>query len=313
MQHIDDKIPLIVVIGPTASGKTDLAISIAKKFDGEVVSADSMQIYKGLHIASAAPNEDEIDGIPHHLIEFLEPDQQFSVADYVNLAKDRINDIYKRGKMPILAGGTGLYVNSLIDGITFCSQKHDPEHRRYLEEEYDRVGGAQMLAKLQEIDPEYAEKLHENDKKRIVRAFESMELSGSTVSEQNKASRGDSPYNVCMIGISFSDRKRLYERIDRRVDLMIKAGLLEEAREAFSREKAGAAQAIGHKEFFSYFKGELALDDAVSHLKQQTRRYAKRQLTWFGRDDRINWILRDTIDDPEEKALSLIEGWLNKE
>lgn len=300
---------IICVVGPTASGKTQLAIALAKHMGGEVISADSMQIYRGMHIASAAPDTDEMQGIPHHLIEFLQPSESFTVADFVTAAREKIDDIVSRGKMPIIAGGTGLYISSLVNNIEFVEAKADSALRERLTAEYDAVGGETMLEKLREIDPEAAAKLHQNDKRRIIRAFEILESTGKTKSFQDEHSRkNESPYSAVMLGTSYRDREKLYERINRRVDIMLENGLLEEARTAYQKGVSGGAQqAIGHKELFDYFKGEKSLEECVENLKRSTRRYAKRQLTWFNRVENIHWIYKDETDDAIRQAIEYAE------
>ncbi len=308
-------IKAIFIVGPTASGKTSLSIEIAKRFGGEIISADSMQIYKGIHIASAAPDEDEKCGIPHHLIEFLETTEEYSVADYVVAARECIREIASRGKIPIIVGGTGLYISSLLDNTEFMEQETDFELRERLEAEFDAVGGEKMLHKLAEFDKDTAERLHPNNRRRIIRAFEVYMLTAKTITEQNKISHRNGNFiEPFVIGISYSDREKLYERINLRVDIMLKNGLLEEARRTFlAANGKGAFQAIGHKELYSYFNGEASLEEATEHLKQQTRRYAKRQLTWFRRDDRINWIFADRCEEVTDKAISLIKEFLKEE
>ena len=303
------KIPIIAVVGPTASGKTELAVSLAKRLDAEVISFDSMQIYKGMHIASAAPDIEEMQGVTHHLIEFLEPDTSFSVADFVKLAHKTAADIAARGKRVIIAGGTGFYINSFLDNIIFGEEDTDSELRRRLNDEYDTIGGEAMLEKLRGFDPASAHRLHPNNKKRVIRAFEVYYSTGSTITRQQELSRGEeTPYIPYMVGVTYKERELLYGRINRRVDLMLKKGLLEEARAVFNAPKGTTAiQAIGHKEFFPYFKGECDLETAVELLKGETRRYAKRQLTWFRRDERINWIYRDETDDITARAVALLE------
>lgn len=304
-----DKIPILAVVGPTASGKTELAVSLAEKLDGEIISFDSMQIYKGMHIASAAPDIEEQRGIPHHLIEFLSPEQSFSVADFIKLASDVAKDIHSRGKKVIIAGGTGLYVNSFLDNITFSEEEIDVGLRDELNRRFDEVGGQAMLDELRNFDPESAERLHPNNKKRIIRAFEIYKTTGQTMTEQLKNSRlSPSPYEPYMLGLSYENRELLYERIGLRVDKMLREGLLEEAKTAFlNSEKGTSAQAIGHKEFFAFFRGETTLEEATELLKAETRRYAKRQLTWFRRDERINWINRDQTEDTLAEALTILE------
>lgn len=306
---MNEKITVLCVVGPTASGKTVLGAQLAAALGGEVVSADSMQIYTGMPIASAVPSREEMLGVPHHLIEFADPDTEFTVADYTEAAKKTISDISFRGKLPVIVGGTGLYVNSLIDNIEFVKQETDPALRDRLTAEYRESGGRVMLEKLRLIDPETAAKLHENDEKRIVRAFEIQVLTGTTVSRQNALSRRNgSPYRPVMIGLTYSDRSALYGRIDRRVDIMLENGLLDEAYADFIRGNRGTAvQAIGHKELYPYFRGETPLAQAVESLKRATRRYAKRQLTWFRRDERIHWIFADETQNVFEKALKIFE------
>lgn len=305
----NNKIKLIAVVGPTASGKTSLSVELAKKLGGEIVSADSMQLYKGINIASAAATKEEKQGVPHYMLEFLELGTAYSVADYVNRAKEIIFDINSRGKIPILVGGTGLYVNSLTEGITFSEQKADEETRKRLENEFDLLGGEEMLTRLAEIDPAAAEKLNANDRRRIIRAFEIYETTGATKTEQNIASKkSETPFETIFIGVTYRDREKLYERINHRVDLMLENGLLAEAKSTISLENGkGAAQAIGHKELHAYLKNEKSLQEAVEDLKRETRRYAKRQLTWFRRNEKINWIYMDETENAIEAALKIIE------
>ncbi len=303
------KKPLIAVVGPTASGKTGLGIHLAKVFNGEVVSADSMQIYKGISIASASPTKEEMCGIPHHLIEFLETDATFSVADYVNLAKSTINGVYERKKLPILVGGTGLYVNSLVEGIDFAEQDDSTMIREQLQREADNKGADYMLEKLRKIDPETANKLHPNNLRRIIRALEVYELEGITFSALNKQSRRGCDYNATVIGITYADREKLYERINNRIDIMLQNGLLSEAECTLNLpDGKGAKQAIGHKELHKYLLGEVSLEQAVETLKMQTRRYAKRQLTWFRRNENIKWIYADMENIYESAEKIVREG-----
>lgn len=306
MSFIIDKPKVVVVAGPTASGKTGLGIALAQRFGGEIVSADSMQIYKGMSIASAAPTNEEKEQAVHHLVEFLEPEERFCVADYVALAKEKISDILSRGKLPIIVGGTGLYINSLIDGIEFCEQSPNETIRKRLEAEFDALGGESMLSRLKEIDEQTANRLSASDKRRIVRALEIYETTGTTLSQQNELSRKNGkPYDEIMLGITFLDREKLYERINKRADLMLNNGILEEAK-LMSNKGVTAAQAIGHKEFNEYFSGNCTLEEATEKLKRETRRYAKRQLTWFRRDSRINWLYNDS-DDVFQRAVEIIE------
>lgn len=309
------KIKTIFIVGPTASGKTDLSIRLAKALNGEIISADSMQIYKDIHIASASPDVDEMQGITHHLLEFLNTNEQFSVADYVRLARNKIKEISLSGKLPIVVGGTGLYINSLLDNTEFIEADNDYSLREKLEAEFQESGAQAMLEKLKSIDYDSASKLHINDKKRIIRALEVYYLTGNTKSYQNAISHSNENFiNPLVLGITYSDREKLYDRINLRVDIMLKNGLLDEAKRAFllSNNKGGF-QAIGHKEFFPYFRGECDLEQATQNLKMQTRRYAKRQLTWFRRDDRINWLYPDKDAEYFDYALDLAKKFLEEE
>lgn len=303
-----NKQKIICVVGPTASGKTGLGIALAKHLDGEVISADSMQIYRDMHIASAAPDVSETEGIPHHLVEFLPYGSSYTVADYVKAAREKIGEIASRGKMPIIVGGTGLYINSIVNNVEFIEQETDYELREQITREFDRVGGGEMLRRLRDIDFAAADKLHENDKRRIIRAFEIYESTGNTKSFNDEMSiKNESPYDAVIIGVTYRDREKLYERINTRVDIMLQNGLLSEARAAFDKNLGGGAvQAIGHKEFFDYFKGEISLDTAVENLKRSTRRYAKRQLTWFNKDERVNWIYKDETEDVVEASIKIV-------
>lgn len=288
-------IPVLAVVGPTASGKTALAVELAKRLGGEIVSADSMQIYKGMDIASAKPTEAEKQGIPHHMMDFLPPETPYSVAEYVKAARACILEIYKRQKLPILVGGTGLYVDSLLTGTQFIETETDFDLRARLETEFDALGGEKMLEKLAAFDRDTAARLHPNNRKRIIRAFEVYTLTGKTMTEALAASREKpSPFTPCYIGIAYENREILYDRINRRVDIMLENGLLAEARAFFQGTPDTAAQAIGYKELKPYLDGVLSLDEAVDNLKRATRNYAKRQITWFKRNPQIHWIYADT-------------------
>lgn len=306
-------IKALFIVGPTASGKTDLSIFLAKAFDGEIVCADSMQIYKGIHVASAAPSEEEKDGVPHHLFEFLNLDDEYSVADYVKTAREVIKEISSRGRLPIIVGGTGLYVSSLLDNIEYIEQDCDLALREKLERQFDEVGAEKMLKKLSDFDPESAERLHPNNRRRIIRAFEVYLQTGNTITEQNVLSRQTpSDIDPLVIGITYKNREILYDRINRRVDIMLLNGLLDEARQTVGNDKKGAFQAIGHKELYPAILGEDTLENCSEKLKQQTRRYAKRQLTWFNRDDRIHWVYPDEEQDFRNKAFKLTDNFLKE-
>lgn len=289
------KIPLIAVVGPTASGKTALAVELCIRLGGEVVSADSMQIYRGMDIATAKPTTEEMRGVPHHLVDFLDIGSEFSVADYVAAAHEAISDIYGRGKLPVVCGGTGLYIDSLIENIRFEKTVSSTPLRAELKNLAEEKGGGYLLEMLRNIDPETASRLHENNLNRIIRALEVYKTTGETMSEQIKNSRSEeSPYDACVIGLDYKDRQVLYERIGRRVDMMLEAGLLEEAERVVSDPRLKTArQAIGYKELAPYFEGTAPLEECIENLKQATRRYAKRQLTWFRRNKSIHWLYPD--------------------
>ncbi len=303
---------ILVVAGPTASGKTGLAVRLAKEFGGEVVSADSMQIYEYMNIASAKPTEEEMQGIPHHLLSIVSPFDPFSVADYVKRAKEAISDILGRGKLPIVAGGTGLYISSLVDNIQFAEETPDPTVRMRLLEEVEKKGIEPLYQRLQEIDPQAAENIHPNNTKRVVRALEIYETTGMTLTEQNLRSRQEPPaFSSFMLALSPA-RDVLYERIDRRVDEMVEMGLFQETKQlqAMGLTKTmQSMQGIGYKEAFDYLDGILTREECIQAVKQATRHYAKRQLTWFRRDSRYHWV------DPtkEESILSALEAftWKN--
>jgi tRNA dimethylallyltransferase len=297
-----DKIRVIAIVGPTASGKTALGAEIAEEFSGEVVSADSMQIYKGMDIATAKPTKEEMRGIPHHLIGFLDRNVSFSVADYVELAGSVIGDISERKKLPVIVGGTGLYVSSLLDNIKFADIKSNAGLRKKLEDEAERLGNSYLFEKLEKVDPESAAELHPNNLVRVIRALEVYELTGKKLSLFKAESRlEESPYDPVMIGLDYNDRQILYDRINKRVDIMVKNGLVEEAQSIFdSCNMKTAGNAIGYKELIPYFKKEKSLEECISKIKQETRRYAKRQLTWFRKNAKINWLKLDEFDNKEK-------------
>lgn len=300
---LNKPIKLISVVGPTASGKTALSIELAKRYGGEIISADSMQIYKGMSIATAKPTQEEMQGIPHHLMDFLPSDKKYSVADFVNDAGRCIDDIVSRGKMPILVGGTGLYIDSLLNGISFEKQERNEELSAELFELYRKNGVDYLLDMLGEFDRESADNLREQrNVKRIIRAIEFYKTSGVTISEHNRNSKlQSSPYMPLKLGLKYEDRQKLYDRINLRVDIMLKSGLVDEARDVLSKSLSQTSKmAIGYKELIPYFSGERSLEDCIEILKRETRRYAKRQLTWFNRDKDINWILVDKFSGFED-------------
>ncbi|MBO5184721.1 MAG: tRNA (adenosine(37)-N6)-dimethylallyltransferase MiaA [Clostridia bacterium] len=310
------KKPLAVaLVGPTASGKSSLAVKIAKHLTGEVVSADSMQIYKHMDIATAKVTAEEMQGVPHHLIDFVEPWESFSVAEYKALALSCIGDIVRRGKLPVLVGGTGFYVDTVINNTSFLDyEKTDIRKKLLLRAESEGIEA--LWNELSKVDKESAEKIHKNDLKRIVRALELYSATGKTMTEQRRLSHlEESGYSFCLIGLTAENRQFLYDRIDRRVDLMLKNGLLEEAKSFFELEHSQTAkQAIGYKELKPYFDGVLTLEEATENLKRETRRYAKRQLSWFRRNENINWLYIDK--ESEEtlfiKSLEIIENFIEK-
>lgn len=304
---------IIVISGPTASGKTALSVELAKRYNGEVISADSMQIYTDMNIASAKPTPEEQQGIPHHLVGFLDPSESFSVADYVKLCDECVRDILGRGKTPIICGGTGLYINSFVDNLTFDDSEQDFGYREKMRKFAEDNGNAALLEKLREVDPKTAETLHENNVGRIIRALEVYHTTGHTIFQAKEMSRQTpSPYEFVMITLDFENREILYSRINRRVDDMVKRGLVDEARRCFEQpNRPTAAQAIGCKELYPYFQGERSLDECIEELKLRTRQYAKRQLTWFRRDERNMRLIigeNNEFDDIVKKAVCLIDG-----
>lgn len=311
MIFLDNSINLISVIGPTASGKTGLAVELAKHFNGEVVSADSMQIYKGMQIATAKPTIQEMQGIKHHLIDFLQPDQTYSVAMYVNDAKKCIKDIHSRGKLPFVVGGTGLYVDSLLNNVKFSEEERDRKICNELNEIYKTQGVDALLDILSEFDDKSAQRLKaEKNPKRIIRAIEFYKTTGKTITEQIENSKLEpSPYNTIKLGLNFKDRQVLYDRINKRVNLMLDNGLLDEAKKVLSNNLSQTSvKAIGYKELIPYFNCEKTLEECVENLKRETRRYAKRQITWFKRDKEINWLYVDELsaDDLLSNAIEII-------
>lgn len=302
------KTKIICIVGPTACGKTSLSIEIAKKMNGEIISADSMQVYKNMPIATAVVSEEEKQGIPHYLTEFLEIDRSYSVADFVRDAKERIDDIVSRGKLPIIVGGTGLFVDSLVKGIQFDSSETDLNLRNELE----KLSNTELYEMLTRLDSDSADNIHPNNRKRVIRALEICSK-GTTKSQQDRlALENESPFDAFYIAIGYKDRDKLYERINRRVDVMIEKGLVNEAKSMFIKAGVTSRQAIGHKELEGYINEDISLDQAVENLKRATRNYAKRQLTWFRRNENINWLYADEMsnDDLIKKAIELTKEFV---
>ncbi|MCH4239946.1 MAG: tRNA (adenosine(37)-N6)-dimethylallyltransferase MiaA [Oscillospiraceae bacterium] len=296
-----EKIPVAVIAGPTASGKTKLAVKLCKELNGEVVSADSMQIYKGMRIATAKPTAEEMNGVPHHLLNFQPLDKSFSAADYVELAGAAVKNICAEGRLPFLVGGTGLYIDSLLNGLTY-EPNVDLAVRKELQQFAQEQGVLALHRRLEAVDPQAAAEIHPNNVKRVVRALEMYQVTGRTMAENHALSHAvDSPYTACYLCLGFHDRDKLYRRIDARVDSMMDAGLEDEVRTAFRQCGPTALQAIGCKEFLPYFSGECTLEETVDAVKRATRHYAKRQLTWFRRNRQAHWLWVD--DYPDEKAL----------
>ncbi len=306
-----EKIPLIVVCGPTASGKTSLGIAIAKHFNGEIISADSMQIYKGMDIATAKPTKDEQQQIPHHLIDYVEPTTAYSVADYVKTAHQKIKEVYSNGKVPVLVGGTGLYIDSLVNNVEFTEADVDSEIREKLYNRLQTEGADVLLKELSQFDEESAQRIGTSNHRRLIRAIEIYLTTGKTMTQHIKESKlVPSPYKAIHIALSCKDRQKLYDRINKRVELMVEAGLIQEAEEFRKQEYSSTAvKAIGYKELEPFFTGDTTLEQALENLKRETRRYAKRQLTWFRRNKNIKWLFTDelTTDEVINNAIDIIE------
>ena len=306
---------VVAVGGPTASGKTALSVALARAFDGEIINADSMQIYKNLDVGTAKPSAEERQGIPHYLLDFLSPETPYSVADFTAAADPLIRDITARGRLPLVVGGTGLYITSLLSGMAFAPEKTDPAIRARLQARADTEGGAALYAELQRIDPDYAAQVHPNNLPRVIRALELFEATGRRMSDQRREARpAEAPYHALCLCLTCRDRAVLYSRIDRRVDEMVENGVLDEARQVYDHRDAyrTAAQAIGYKEFFPYFEDTANLTECTERLKQATRNYAKRQLTWFRRQNDAVWLYLDE-EDVTEHACTLVRAFLHNE
>lgn len=285
---------VVAIVGPTASGKTALSIELAKKYNGEIINGDSMQVYKGLDIGTAKITEEEMEGVPHHLLSVLEPTESFSVADYQKLVRAKIADIQARHKLPIIVGGSGLYVQAVLFDFQFTDEKVDEAARQAYYDELEKLGPEAMHDKLKQLDPQTAEAIHPNNTRRVIRALEMLELSGVSKAAEAQ-NRGEVPlYNHLILGLGQNmSREALYDRINRRVDLMMENGLLEEVRGLWQQNIRGvqSIQAIGYKELYDYLDGKYSIEDAIDSLKQNSRRYAKRQLTYFRNKMDVHFVM----------------------
>ncbi|NLV88573.1 MAG: tRNA (adenosine(37)-N6)-dimethylallyltransferase MiaA [Tissierellia bacterium] len=302
---------LFILVGPTASGKTSVSIELAKRLDGEIISADSMQIYKYMDIGTAKVTPEEMDGIPHYLIDIVYPNEEFTVADYKAQAEKVIADINTRNKLPIVVGGTGLYVNSLVYDLNFTQVPPNEEIRKRLEDLADEHGNEYIHKMLEKIDKESYNRINVMDRKRIIRALEIYEVTGKPMSQQgNNFRKPSDKYNLLMFGLNM-DREKLYERINLRVDKMIEAGLIEEVsnllRMGYHKDLV-SMQGIGYKEIIWYLEGEISLEEAIEHIKKGSRNYAKRQLTWFRRDNRIKWVNVDEFSSMDQLVMHIIDN-----
>ena len=312
MDALYDRPRVVAIGGPTATGKTALSVALARQFNGEVINADSMQVYRGLSVGTAKATEEERAGVCHHLLDFLNPEEPYSVAEFVEMAAGLIPQITGRGHLPLVVGGTGLYITSLLHGIAFAPQRSDPELREELQQEAEEQGAQALYEHLRQIDPEYAAKVHPNNLPRVIRALEVFRLTGRKMSEEQRQSRPETPpYRSLCLCLTYRDRAELYRRIDLRVDKMLEQGILGEAETVWlhKAEYRTAAQAIGYKEFFPYFEGTQSLAACTAALKQATRRYAKRQLTWFRHQNDARWLYVDD-EDAFGRAAELIQDFL---
>ncbi|MCY8505671.1 tRNA (adenosine(37)-N6)-dimethylallyltransferase MiaA [Bacillus atrophaeus] len=284
------KQPVVILVGPTAVGKTNISIQLAKALNAEIISGDSMQIYRGMDIGTAKISEREMEGIPHHLIDILDPSEPFSTADYQRLVRSKIKEISERGKLPMIVGGTGLYIQSVLYDYTFTEEANDPTFRKKMEEAAVQEGAEALHARLAAADSEAAASIHPNNIRRVIRALEILHTSGKTMSQHLKEQKREQLYHSVMIGLTM-DREALYERINERVDIMMAEGLADEVKQLYNQNlrDCQSIQAIGYKELYAYFDGIVTLSEAVEQLKQNSRRYAKRQLTWFRNKMHVSW------------------------
>lgn len=311
-----DRKPLIILAGPTAVGKTSLSIRLAKETGGEIISADSMQVYRHMDIGSAKITKEEMEGVPHYLVDVLEPEEEFNVVRFQQMAKEAAERIWKKGKIPLVVGGTGFYIQALLYDIDFTENDGDESYRRQLERKAsDEEGASELYEILKTVDPKAAQEIHPRNIKRIIRALEFYHQTGKKISEHNETQRQrESPYNYAYFVLT-DERSRLYERIDRRVDLMMEQGLLDEVRylkERGVRKDSTAMQGLGYKELYAYLEGEYPLDEAVRIIKRDTRHFAKRQLTWFKRERDVIWADKSVIGQDEQKLADYMLGYLRE-
>lgn len=310
------KKPLIILTGPTAVGKTELSIEFAKKVNGSIISADSMQVYRHMDIGSAKIRPEEMQGIPHYLIDTFEPDEEFHVVKFQEYAKRYMEEIYAEGRIPIIAGGTGFYIQALLYDIDFTEEQEDSAYRKELEEFAKEHGAYALHEKLRVVDEKAAEEIHENNVKRVIRALEFHHLSGGKISEHNEKERQkESPYNFAYFVLN-DERERLYQRINQRVDIMMEQGLVEEVQNLKNmgyHKKMVSMQGLGYKEILEYLDGECTLDEAIYRIKRDTRHFAKRQLTWFRRERQVLWINKQEFQYDNDKILTYMMSELKKE
>lgn len=311
-----DRKPLIILAGPTAVGKTSLSIRLAKETGGEIISADSMQVYRHMDIGSAKITKEEMEGVPHYLVDVLEPEEEFNVVRFQQMAKEAAERIWEKGKIPLVVGGTGFYIQALLYDIDFTENDGDESYRRQLEQKAsDEEGASELYEMLKAVDLKAAQEIHPRNIKRIVRALEFYHQTGKKISEHNETQRQkSSPYNYAYFVLT-DERSRLYERIDQRVDLMMEQGLLDEVRylkERGVRKDSTAMQGLGYKELYAYLEGEYPLDEAVRIIKRNTRHFAKRQLTWFKRERDVIWTDKSVIGQDEQKLADYMLGYLRE-
>lgn len=313
--NTEKKKPLIILTGPTAVGKTALSVKLAKVINGSIISADSMQVYRGMDIGSAKVTKEEMGGIKHYLIDVLEPDEEFHVVRFQQMAKEAMAEIYQEGKIPILTGGTGFYIQSVLYDIDFTSQQEDTAYRERLEQLAKEQGNESLHAMLQEVDPVSAEKIHANNVKRVIRALEFYEKTGTPISEHNeKEAAKESPYVFCYFVLN-DDRQRLYDRIELRIDQMLEQGLVDEVRKLKEKgyhKEMVSMQGLGYKEILAWLDGEISYEDAVYILKRDTRHFAKRQLTWFRREKDVIWVDKDKFNYDDDRILSFMTAKIDK-